>query len=123
MDEFDEINEAPEVGKTQFLGLHDWQPTDCPTTEDWAGDNRKIDEAVKDLDTVQKQIERDLNEFKANVEEEYVPFAGGELTGELKAASPSTVDGVKIRNIACSSIDLEAGSSPLSTGQLYFVYE
>ena len=52
----------------------------------------------------------------------YVPLAGGNMTGALKAVNPSlNVEG--IRNITAGTADLTAGSSALATGAIYIVYE
>lgn len=52
----------------------------------------------------------------------YVPLAGGNMTGVLKAVNPSlNVEG--IRNITAGTADLTAGTSALATGAIYIVYE
>lgn len=52
----------------------------------------------------------------------YVPLAGGNMTGTLKAVNPSlNVEGV--RNITAGTTDLTAGTSALATGSIYIVYE
>ena len=52
----------------------------------------------------------------------YVPLAGGNMTGTLKAVNPSlNVEG--IRNITAGTADLTAGTSALATGAIYIVYE
>lgn len=52
----------------------------------------------------------------------YVPLAGGEMTGALKAVNPEAgAEGV--RNITAGTEDLVAGTSELATGSIYIVYE
>ena len=52
----------------------------------------------------------------------YLPLAGGNMTGALKAVNPSlNVEGV--RNITAGTADLTAGTSALATGAIYIVYE
>ena len=52
----------------------------------------------------------------------YVPLAGGEMTGALKAVNPEAgAEGV--RNITAGTADLVAGTSELATGSIYIVYE
>ena len=52
----------------------------------------------------------------------YLPLAGGNMTGALKAVNPSlNVEGV--RNITAGTADLTAGTSALATGSIYIVYE
>jgi hypothetical protein len=47
-----------------------------------------------------------------------IPKTGGAMTGTLSDAAAA-----QVRNIRYSTVDLIAGSSPLATGQVYFVYE
>lgn len=52
----------------------------------------------------------------------YVPLAGGEMTGALKAVNPNA-DAEGVRNITAGTTDLVAGTSELATGSIYIVYE
>lgn len=50
---------------------------------------------------------------------------GGTLAGQVKANSSAvaTLGTGQVRNITLSTTDLEAGTSPLADGEIYFVYE
>ena len=52
----------------------------------------------------------------------YLPLAGGTMTGALKAKSPD-VGTEGVRNIKAGTADLTAGTSALETGAIYIVYE
>lgn len=51
-----------------------------------------------------------------------LPIAGGTLSGPLVTENPD-ISVSAVRNSVASMTDLEAGTSPLPTGALYFVYE
>ena len=51
-----------------------------------------------------------------------MPKSGGAFTGAVTASDPA-VGTAGIRNISAGTDDLTAGTSPLATGALYFVYE
>ena len=76
------------------------------------------------LGTVDDQID-DTNSSIQNVSnalKNYVPFAGGNMTGALKAVNPG-VGTEGVRNITAGTTDLVAGSSALATGAIHIVYE
>ena len=57
------------------------------------------------------------------VEGNSLPLNGGALTGAVTAGGSLAVSTPQIRNISAGTADLEAGTSTLATGSLYFVYE
>lgn len=52
-------------------------------------------------------------------------ITAGTFSGEVKANANSvkTIATAQTRNISAGTTDLTAGSSPLNTGDIYFVYE
>ena len=52
----------------------------------------------------------------------YLPLAGGTMTGALTAKNPE-VGTLGVRNIKAGTADLTAGVSALETGAIYIVYE
>ena len=51
-----------------------------------------------------------------------LPKSGGTMTGDLTANNPAVAN-ARVRNISAGTADLTAGSSSLTTGEVYFVYE
>lgn len=52
-----------------------------------------------------------------------LPKAGGIMSGQLAAGGAQAPEIAQVRNISAGTADLTAGTSPLATGSIYFVYE
>jgi hypothetical protein len=76
--------------------------------------NELINDSVTATDAKIKEVNDSLSD--------YVPLAGGEMTGALKAVNPNA-DAEGVRNITAGTTDLVAGTSELTTGSIYIVYE
>ena len=77
-----------------------------------------VNESIRESEASTNEKIKDVNDSLRG----YVPLAGGEMTGALKAVNPEAgAEGV--RNITAGTADLTAGTSPLATGSIYIVYE
>jgi hypothetical protein len=85
--------------------------------------------SAADLATLKTEIIADAVSKDSALKQEILAMAadllnksGGEMRGVLKAVNPdASVEGV--RNIKAGTADLTAGSSALTTGSVYIVYE
>lgn len=113
------------VAKKTAVGI---TPSDA-NSEYWF---KMVGISANELNALKEEIRAEVNETigetNTNVQnvsnslKNYVPLAGGNMTGPLKASNPS-VNAEGVRNITAGTTDLVAGTSTLATGAIYIVYE